>query len=149
MTHLTEHFTLEEMERSQLALRKGINNTAPPQAVAEFARLCHELLEPVHTLLAVPLHIDSGYRCPVLNTLVGSTAAHSAHLDGRAADLVPIGIDLRAAFDKIRAADLPVDRLIIECNAWLHLAIAEEGKIPAREYLAASGTPGNWIYTHV
>lgn len=146
---LSEHFTLEEMERSDLALRKGIDNTAPPEVIPQLIRLCTTLLEPIRTLLSVPLHTNSGYRCKLLNTLVGSTAAHSAHLDGRADDLIPIGMDLRAAFDKIHASDLPFDRLIIECGAWLHCAIAKEGEAPLRKAEYATGGAGRWVYTVV
>lgn len=146
---LSEHFTLEEMERSQEALRKGIDNTAPPEAVAELKRLCDLILEPVHALLGVPMHTDSGFRCPILNMLVGSTAKHSPHLDGRAADVIPIGISLQGAFDAIRASAIPFETLIIECNAWLHLAVAPEGAEPERKCMTCEGTPGSWIYTHV
>lgn len=137
------------MERSNLALRKGIDNSAPPEVIPQLIRLCTTLLEPARALLVVPFHTDSGYRCPVVNTLVGSTAAHSAHLDGRAADVIPIGMDLRAAFDRIHASDLPYDRLIVECNSWLHLAIAKEGETPLRKAEYATGGPGHWVYTVV
>lgn len=147
--NLSEHFTLEEMERSDLALRKGIDNSAPPEVIPQLIRLSTELLEPVRTLLGVHLHSNSGYRCKLLNTLVGSTAAHSAHLDGRADDVIPIGMDLRAAFDKIRLSDLPYDRLIIECGAWLHCAIAVQGTPPLRKAEYATGGPGRWVYTVV
>lgn len=147
--NLSPNFTLAEMERSQEALRKGIDNSAPPAAVSELKRLCDLVLEPVRALLDVPLHTDSGFRCKILNALVGSTASHSAHLDGRAWDGFPIGMDLREAFDRIRASQIPFDRLIVECNAWLHIAVAAEGVMPLREVLEASGTPGHWIYTHV
>ena len=146
---LSEHFTLEEMERSNLALRKGIDNSAPPEVIPQLIRLCTTLLEPARSLLGVPFHTDSGYRCPILNTLVGSTATHSAHLDGRAADVIPMGMDLRAAFDKIRASAIPFDQILIECGAWLHLAVAKEGEKARLMAMTASGGPGHWVYNYV
>jgi zinc D-Ala-D-Ala carboxypeptidase len=149
MTQLSEHFTLKEMERSQIALRRGIDNTAPPEAVSNLTRLCQQLGEPIRALLAVPLHTDSGYRCPQVNILVGSTAPHSAHLDGRAADWIPIGMELRAAFDLVKASAFPFDQLIIECAAWLHCAIAIDGIEPRRECMIGTRSNGQWVYTHV
>ena len=111
-------------------------------------RLCETVLEPVRTLLSVPLHVDSGYRSPILNNLIGG-ASSSAHMDGRAADIVPIGMSIQEAFAKIRAADLPLDQCIEEAGAWLHLSIADEGQPIRRQYMTASGSPGRWIYSYV
>lgn len=144
---LSSHFTLEELTRSQTALRTGIDNTPTPTQIGQLQRLCETLLEPVRDLLGVPLHIDSGFRCPTLNAAVGG-ASNSAHLDGRAADIVPETLTLPNAFDAIRASDLPFDQLIIECNAWIHIAVAADGN-PRRECLTASGGPGHWTYTRV
>lgn len=145
-TPLSPNFTLEEMTYSATALRRGIDNTPNPQHIAELKRLCDTLLEPARALLGVPFHIDSGFRSPALNTAVGSTAPNSAHLFGRAADVVPQNSDLRACFDKIRHSPLPYDQIIIECNAWLHMAIAPVGTQPRRQSLIASGSPGHWSY---
>jgi hypothetical protein len=93
----------------------------------------------------VPLHIDSGYRCLALNSDVGGDP-HSAHMEGRAADVIPIGMPLRQAFDALRSNGLPFDRIIIECNAWLHLAIPADGAEPRRIAETAAGTPGHWTY---
>ena len=145
---LTDHFSLEDMTRSRDALRKGIDNTPSPDNVAELLRWCTTIGEPARALIEVPLYVDSGFRCLVLNTLEGGDPK-SAHMEGRAGDVKPIGMDLREAFDKIRASDIPFDRIIIECNAWLHLAIAKEGEAPRRLMETASGSPGHWKYNYV
>lgn len=108
-------------------------------------RLCETLLEPARELLGVPLHVDSGYRCPALNAAVCG-AKGSAHMDGRAADVVPMGLYLRDAFDRLRKSELPYDQIILECGAWIHLAIARTGVDPRREALEASKTPTGWHY---
>lgn len=146
---LSPHFVLNELARSQMALRKGIDNSPPPQAVDELRRLCADVLEPARSLLGVPLQISSGYRCIGLNVAVGSTAKRSAHMYGRAADLVPLGIPLREAFDKIRASVIPFDQLIMECDAWLHISIAAPGVKPRRMAMTATGKPGAWKYQAV
>lgn len=146
--NLSSNFTLDELVFSQIALRKGIDNTPNAEQIGNLQRLCTTLLEPVRTLLGVPLHVDSGFRCGMLNTLVGSTAPHSAHLDGLAADVVPKGMQLQTAFDLIRAGSLPFDQIIVECGAWLHLSIAQEGDAVRRQAMMASGGPGRWVYNY-
>ena len=145
---MSEHFTLEDLTRSQTASRKGIDNMPPQQAIDSLNLLCSTLLEPARALLGVPLSVDSGFRCEALNEAVGG-AKTSAHLDGRAADLVPQGMDLQAAFDKLRTSDLPYDQIIFECRAWIHLAIARPGETPRRMALTAAGGPGHWTYQEV
>jgi hypothetical protein len=151
MTKLSEHFTLEELTFSQEAARLGIDNTPPPEAEVCLTRLCVSLLEPARIILAthygrdVPLHVDSGFRAPVLNKRIGG-ATNSAHMFGRAADLVPIGVDIVGAFDVLRAADLPYDQIIFECKAWIHIAIPDSEAEARRQALTATGYPGAWTY---
>jgi len=148
MTQLSEHFTFEELTFSQIALRTGMANdpSANYLIMANLKRLCETLLEPARMILAVPVHIDSGYRSTSINRLVGG-ASNSAHIDGRAADIVPIGIPVPDAFHILRAhSDLPCDQIILEAGAWVHLAIAPEGQEPRREALLAQGGPGRWTY---
>lgn len=145
MQMLTTHFSLNELTRSQQALRLGIPNTPDNLQTANLYRVAL-LLEEIRTALKVPLHVDSGYRCAVVNAAVGG-ARNSAHMDGRAADIVPVGLDLRVAFDDIRRAGLTLDQCIVECGAWLHIAVAPLHATPRREYLSASGSPGHWVYS--
>lgn len=149
--NLSVHFTLEELTRSQAALRLGLDNTPNVEQVKNGEALANFLLEPVRALLGVSLHIDSGFRSPMVNQAVGSTAVHSAHLDFLAADVVPDGMDLRKAFDLIcvAAPGLPLDQIILECNAWIHLGMAPRGKAPRRQFLLAAGGPGHWSYVSV
>lgn len=145
MTMLTEHFSIQELTRSEVALRRGLGNTPPVTALANLSVLATTILEPVRTLLGVPLHINSGYRSLLVNQAVGG-AKNSAHLDGRAADIVPIGMPLLEAFDKIRRSEIPFDQLLYECASWLHIAIPANETKPRRECLLASGSAGNWHY---
>lgn len=144
---LSPNFTLEELTFSQIALRLGIDNTPPPAAIENLKRLCADLLEPARTLLQCPLHVDSGYRSGELNHQVGG-AGDSRHMLGCAADVIPMGMDLRRAFDSINASALIFDQLILECDAWIHLGMAPPGTTPRRELLLASGSPGHWTYVN-
>lgn len=135
---LTEHFTLAELVASETARVRKLSNRPDEAAQANLIRLCTTLLEPARALLKVGLHVNSGYRCPELNAAVGGMKA-SAHLTGRAADVVPLGFSLEEAFHRLCEAPLqklPFDQLILETNhrgsVWLHLAVAPEGKAPRR-----------------
>jgi len=145
---ISQHFSYAELTFSQTALRKGINNDPPPEALENLRRLCTLILEPLRAFMGYPLHVDSGYRSALLNAAVGG-ASSSAHLEGRAADVIPIGLDLRTAFDIIRHSSLPFDQVIIECNAWIHVSVAPAGTDPRKEALLASGSAGNWHYEAV
>ena len=145
---LSEHFTLSELTRSQTALRLGIDNYPPEEVINNLRTLCQKILEPARSILARPLHIDSGFRCPALNASVGG-AKTSAHMTGRAADIIPISIDLVLAFEKLRHSQLPYDQIIIECGAWIHIGMAVQGADPRREAMTASGIPGHWTYVPV
>lgn len=145
---LSPHFTLDELSFSEIALRKGLINTPGQIQTANLALLCETVLEPARVLLGVPCHINSGYRSHAVNQAIGG-AASSAHMDGRAADFVPVDLPLRAAFDALRLSALPYDQIIFECAAWIHMSIATSGSQPRREALTATGHAGAWHYEKV
>jgi zinc D-Ala-D-Ala carboxypeptidase len=147
MTKLSPHFSLEELTFSEKALRLGLDNTPAQEHIDNLRRLCLIVLEPAREILGVPIHINSGYRSQVVNEAVGSTAMHSQHLDGCAADWVPIGIPLRTAFAVLRAELRGWDQMILECNAWIHVSIPRLGLTARGEAKLATGVPGHWIYT--
>ncbi|MBT6962264.1 MAG: peptidase M15A, partial [Rhodospirillaceae bacterium] len=67
MTHLSDHFTLAEAAKSQLAERKGIDNTPPAVLLPRLVRVASQILEPVRRRYHVPFSPSSWHRCPVLN----------------------------------------------------------------------------------
>lgn len=133
---MSEHFTLEELTHSDIALVRGLDNTPSAAQVANLQRLTSSLLEPVRALLGVPLHVNSGFRSPEVNLAVGGVPT-SAHMDGRAADVIPTGVDIVPAWYSISGSGLPFDQLILEHTThgaiWLHLAIARDGEEPRRQ----------------
>lgn len=145
---LSPHFTLQELTFSEVALRKGIDNTPTDAIFNNLARLCALALEPARLILGVPLHINSGYRSPRINALVGG-AINSAHMRGLAADIVPMGPALRNCFDALRTNLRGWDQLIIEAGTWIHVSIADMNEVPREEALIAVGSPGNWKYSPV
>ena len=102
------HFTIKELVRSDTATRLGINNMPPASAVKA---------------LNAPIHVNSGYRCPRLNRIVGGTPS-SQHQRGEAADIT-VGSPARnrRLLALIKRLDLPVDQCIDEKGCrWIHVS---------------------------
>lgn len=88
MTHrLTINFPLEEFIVSQVAERRGIDNTPSERIITNLGHLASDL-ETIRIMLGnVPILITSGYRCPALNEAIGGIR-NSAHMRGLAADFI-------------------------------------------------------------
>jgi hypothetical protein len=140
---LTPHFTLEELCFSQEAVRTGLDNTPPPDVVANLLRLA-KMLEKVRALLKKPIHISSGYRSPALNARIGGSTK-SAHMDGRAADFIcpEFGTPYVVA-KKIAAARLGYDQMIHEYGRWVHIAVPRVNERADRELLSIF-EPGKYL----
>lgn len=83
---LTEHFTLEELTRSDYANEHGLNNTASEYVEKNLMMLCALILEPLRIALNRAIIINSGYRSKEVNAGVGGVPS-SHHLLGLAADI--------------------------------------------------------------
>jgi hypothetical protein len=129
--NLSPHFTLAELTRSQLAVRRGIDNTPPAPAIERLRLLCLHVLEPVRDRFG-PFSPSSGYRSPALNRLLGSKD-NSQHCKGEAADFEIHGI---ANIEVARwiAGALEFDQLILEfysetdpAAGWVHCSYKSAG----------------------
>ena len=131
---LSEHFTLEELTFSEMAIRHGFNNTPSPEVLANLKVLASHL-EDVRNVLGNPVRISSGYRSPVVNSLVGSKPS-SAHVKGLAADFTcPDFGSVRDIVHAIIGSDIQYDQVIYEFNSWCHIGFAEAGKTPRLQRL--------------
>ena len=127
MEMLSEHLSIAEFTESATATAKGIENTMPNELAQYVVSWAENVFEPVRALLGVPLKVTSGYRCPDLNKAVGGVPT-SQHVVGQAGDLIPEGVGILDAFQKILVSDLIYDQLIYEHagNAyWLHISYLE------------------------
>ncbi|VVE74031.1 peptidase M15 [Pandoraea captiosa] len=145
LNELTAHFTLDELTHSQTADRRGIDNSAPDDIVANLTRVAHAL-ERVRVLLGSrPVTISSGYRSPDLNRAVGG-ARNSAHLYGLAADFICPGYGTPLQICKaIAASNIDFDQLIQE-GSWVHLGLAKAGEKARRQVLTANFSSGAATY---
>lgn len=144
--YLSEHFSLPEFVVSQTAIRKGIDNTPPSQAIINLQQLCIHVLEPIRKELGV-VNVSSGYRCPKLNKAIGG-AATSQHTEGKAADITISGKSVAEVFDHVRNSDIEFDQMINEFDgAWLHISFNLGNN--RRECLLAKKIDGKTVYEKV
>lgn len=114
--------------------RRELNYDAAPAGVrANLVRLA-EFLEDVRSVLGVPLRVTSAYRTPDRNASLAGASSTSQHLDGTAADVVPVGMDVPAAVAKLTAAGLR-DRwgqlIVYPYRGHIHLSLPTRGTVGA------------------
>ena len=126
-THVTMHFTIEELYASATAKAKGIDNKPNVQQLINLVYLSAYVLEPLRVAMNEPIKISSGFRSRRLNEAVGGVLS-SQHCKGQAADLCIDGDRKKGRkwFDYIKT-HLPFDQLIWEKNTktgteWIHVS---------------------------
>lgn len=126
------NFTVDELCRSKTAQRRGIDNTPTPSIRVNLEKLIANVLQPLRDKYGKPIIVDSGYRCPKLNQVVGG-AKTSQHLYGQAADIHTVSDsvkDNKELFDlakqMIENKEIVVGQLINEYNYnWVHISIPD------------------------
>lgn len=144
MTQLSLHFSLDELTRSDTAARLGIENTPTPAQVEALTWLASQI-ERVRRLTG-PLRVNSGYRSPGLNAVVGSKPT-SQHVKCEAADLSSMaGLTALEMCRLVEASGIPFDQVIWEFGSWMHISFVR-GRRPRADVLtidrhgAFSGLP--------
>ena len=84
-----KYFSISELLKSDTAIKNKLWNGAPKEAEENLKALVDEVLDPLREAYGRPIRVNSGYRCPRLNTLVGGTP-NSQHMRGEAADIQPV-----------------------------------------------------------
>ena len=69
---ISKHFPLDELMKSQTALRLGLDNTPVAEELEALAQLCEKVLEPIREHYGLPVVVSSGYRSPAVNKAIGS-----------------------------------------------------------------------------
>lgn len=123
-----KHFTIGELCASTTADARGIKNTPMLQETGNLKALADNVLDPLREWYGKPIYVNSGYRCPQLNRMVGGKPT-SQHLKGEAADITAESKEEnRKLFAYIRA-NLTFDQLIDEKNfSWVHVSFKRNGE---------------------
>ena len=142
---LSEHFTLEELTRSEVAERKGLDNTPNASEIANLARLA-ALLEQVRSLLNKPIMLNSGFRSKPVNDSVGSKDS-SQHRIGCAADIRVPGMTPRQVVEAVIASDIGYDQIIEEFSSWTHISVPNTIETKPRKQALIIDKAGTRIFS--
>ena len=119
---LSEHFTYEELTRSDTAIRLGVDNTPNQVEIENLKRLAILLEEVKKAVNGKPVMINSGFRSKAVNDAIGSKDS-SQHRLGCAADLRVPGMKPRQVVEACIANKVSFDQIILEFDSWTHISV--------------------------
>ena len=147
--NLSKSFTLNELTKSQEALRLGIANIPNEEQILNLKILCEKILQPIRDFYGMPVSVSSGFRSPELCKAIGSSST-SQHTRGEAADFEIFSIANKALAEFI-VANLDYDQCILEFwnenepnSGWVHCSYSS--KYNRRQYLKADKVNGKIVY---
>ena len=148
--NLSKSFTLNELTKSQEALRLGIANIPNEEQILNLKILCEKILQPIRDFYGMPVSVSSGFRSPELCKAIGSSST-SQHTRGEAADFEIFSIANKALAEFI-VANLDYDQCILEFwnenepnSGWVHCSYSS--KYNRRQYLKADKANGKIVYS--
>ena len=147
--NLTKNFTLEELTKSETALRHDMDNTPGQAEVDNLLALAENVLQPVRDHFARGVKVNSGFRHPEVNAKVGGSKT-SDHCKGQAADIEIPGV-ANAKLAQWIADNLEFRQLILEFyqigvpdSGWVHVSwVAGDNK---KQVLTATKQNGKTVY---
>ena len=148
---MSRNFSLQELIKSDTAIRMGINNNPSAEQMEKLKALCENILQPVRDHFG-RVKIASGYRSPELCAEIGSSV-NSQHAKAAAADFECIGTDNAELADWIYK-NLDFDQLILEFytpgepnSGWIHCSYTPNQ--PRKQFLHAFKSEGKTKYKPV
>ena len=137
--NLTRNFSLQELIKSDTAIRKGIDNNPNADQVEKLKKLCENVLQPVRDHFG-RVKVTSGFRSPELCVAIGSSV-NSQHAKAEACDFEVLGVDNAEVADWVYK-NCQTDQLILEFytpgepqSGWIHASWVEFQ--PRAQYLRA------------
>jgi len=125
--NLSLNFTLQELTKSQEALRKGLNNSPSQEVVSNLQELSNMVLQRIRDHFGKSVTVTSGYRSPEVNAAVGGSKT-SDHCKGQAADIEIAGVPNAELAEWIRD-NLDFTQVILEFytqgipdSGWVHVS---------------------------
>ena len=146
---LSENFTLQELTKSDTAIRLGIPNEPNSDQIAKLQNLCETLLQPVRDKFG-PVIITSGFRSEQLCVKIGSSI-NSQHTKAEAVDFEVEGVDNADVAYWIKDNIPNWDQMILEFytpgqpnSGWIHCSITS--KLERKQFLSAYKEDGKTKY---
>ena len=129
---LSRNFSLQELTKSDTAIRMDIDNNPNADQIEKLKALCENILQPVRDHFG-RVKVTSGFRSSELCVAIGSSV-NSQHAKAEAADFEVMGTDNAELFDWIKS-NLEPDQLILEFytpgepnSGWIHCSWIPEGR---------------------
>lgn len=135
---LSKNFHLSELTRTSV---KAPNNPSPTE-IARLHLLVQRILQPLRDVINRPVIINSAYRSPQVNAIVGGVPT-SQHSRGEAADIRAPDVSPLELAELIRDLRLPYDQLIRE-PSWVHVSYSPRNR---RQLLTMRVVKGKSTYT--
>lgn len=145
---LSKNFSLNELTKSQTAIRMGIDNTSDTEQLVNLVVLVQQVLQPCREQFG-SISINSGLRVLELNQAIGSSDK-SQHINGEAADFEAYLISNRRLAEWIKEK-LDFDQLILEYpgpdprDGWVHCSYKRDGG-NRKQVLTAVKEGGKTVY---
>ena len=148
---LSRNFSLQELIKSDTAIRKGIDNNPNADQIEKLKALCENILQPVRDHFG-RVKVTSGFRSEDLCLAIGSSR-NSQHAKAEAADFECVGVDNAEVADWIKT-NLETDQLILEFytpgepnSGWIHCSYTSDK--PRKQFLWAYKSEGKTKYKPV
>jgi hypothetical protein len=132
---LSRYFSLEQLTWSELARKKGLNNTPSEKQIENLKYLCTMVLDPLKEKLGKHITIVSGFRSRELNAaMYGSPESwHMAEDDKAAVDIMCKGASLKRIAETLDDMQVPFDKVIMSYDRGIvHIQVRR----PKRENIA-------------
>lgn len=146
---LSKNFSLREMIKSEAADRFNLDNTPPPEAIANLKVLCENVLQKIRDHYKTTVRVNSGYRSLDVNVKVGGSKT-SDHCRGQAADIEINGV---ANYDLAKwiVDNISFKQVILEFytpgipdSGWVHVSF--DVKDNKKQVLTAMNENGKTVY---
>jgi len=148
---MSRNFSLQELIKSDTAIRMGINNNPSAEQVEKLKALCENILQPVRDHFG-RVKVTSCFRSVDLCLAIKSSAK-SQHAKAEAADFEVMGTDNAELADWIYK-NLDFDQIILEFytpgepnSGWIHCSYVPEGG--RKQFLHAYKSEGKTKYKPV
>lgn len=126
-----KYFSIGELSQSDEADKRGIPNHPNTSQKMNMEKLIERVLDHIRSLYGKPIYVNSGFRCPTLNKVVGG-AKNSQHLEGKAADITAGSVEENkklwsVVMFLIQEGDIEPDQVIDEKGLrWIHISYNED-----------------------
>ena len=146
---LTSNFSLQELTKSETALRFDLDNEPNDEQLANLVALCECVLQPVRDHFGKGVKVNSGLRTPEVNSKVGGSKT-SDHCKGMAADIEIPGV-ANADLAKWIVDNLEFRQVILEFytpgipdSGWVHVSYNPGDN--KKQVLTATKQNGKTVY---